>query len=110
MTSREKLYKRGFLDGMRYSGHLLDDVPDEDLELSPYLQRTIMESYFERDNLDGEVPRVEKLHAIFRDLVLDNNRQYEDIEELRRLLGEANKSLTLAGYPHVTQNYPPELV
>jgi hypothetical protein len=96
MMTFERIYREGYLDGMRHCGFLLEDVSDEELTLGAPLLVDItggmrLRGYSKEGDSD-----IEKLHAFYRRLILDVNRQYEEINELRDLLDESNRErLTL---------------
>lgn len=91
MVITEKIYKEGFLDGMRYSGGLLADVPDSDLILNHSCLTAIYQNFKERRYFDGEGSDLEKMHSFFRRAITDANEAWDRVRELEELLLIANR-------------------
>lgn len=77
------IYRDGFLEGMRYSGHLLSDVENEDLTLSNYLENVINKTYLLKYK---GVERSKKLHQFVSKLILDCDNLYDENQKLKELL------------------------
>jgi hypothetical protein len=90
MIITERIYREGFLDGMRYSGRLIEDVADEDLVLNPVCVADIAKYFNKRHYFEEGSSDMEKFHTFMRNMVLDVNRLYDENIELKRLLAIAN--------------------
>ena len=79
----ENTFKDGFLDGLRYAGHLLDDVEDVNLSLDPMLQGAIGQAFQKRYGKWGNSN--EKLHKFITELIMETEENKQEIKKLKRL-------------------------
>lgn len=77
-------YTDGFLDGMRYSGHLLADVEDVHLNLTDECKHAIQDAYVKRNYLLSG--RGAKMHSFITRLITDTRQLEEENARLRSLL------------------------
>ena len=97
----QDIYTDGFLDGLRYSGFLLLDVEDKNLDLTPDCREFIAKSYIKRDY--DRTGRMGKLHHFVDRIIKENDSLHNDVMELRKLLAIARQDLK--GVDKVKPNY-----
>ena len=88
----KEIYTDGFLEGMRYSGHLLHDVPNEDLSLTNECKNYISKTYRENHFLTYETSS-RKRYSFIKRLVEDCDRLYEENQELKSRLDKLTKGV-----------------
>ena len=90
-------YREGFFDGMRYSGGLLEDIPDKEITPSHDCITYMNTKYEERTgSTDSE-------YRFIKRLVEDADRLYDENAKLRELLAIARQELK--GGDKVKPNY-----
>lgn len=83
MITIERIYRDGFLDGMRYSGHLLADVPDEDLTITHTCETAILQELRKRSYFMEEEDAAVKRHKFIRKMVTDYQELHDAHERLK---------------------------
>ena len=91
MITRDKVYIAGHLDGQRYAGYLASDIDDIHLNIKPRHMAEILKDYKKR-NFDHDIS-IQKLHEVFRRMIDDFDKVYDENVELKRLLELANAEI-----------------
>ena len=73
------IYTDGFKDGLRYAGHLLEDVTNEEITLSTECLDYMNEKYRE----GGYSERDKKRYSFIKRLIEDCDRLYDENQRLR---------------------------
>jgi hypothetical protein len=74
--SNKILYKEGFLEGMRYCGWLLSDVPNEQLQINDEIEKAIDTTFNQSKYALGN----QGIHKLVSDTVLEAKELREQLE------------------------------
>lgn len=92
MLTEEKIYREGFLDGMRNSGKLVVDVPDHELHLSHDWKVAIIDAFKARNYTQKKAEGIKIMHEMITNFVSENSELTARVHELEQLLQTCNRA------------------